>query len=253
MISVSDPLPRFQVLDCRISCINMRLAIEAVRARVGTGEGGYVCFSNVHSVVMAKRDSRLRDITNTSFLSMPDGKPLAILGRVKGVTGIERVAGPDFLPQFIHEYPGLRHFFYGSTPQTLEALVANLREDNPDFNLAGYHSPPFRELSPSELNLAINQINDTNPDIVWVGLGAPKQEYWMAEHWQRLRPAIVLGVGAAFDFSAGQIDRAPSWVQRIGMEWLHRFLQEPSRLWQRYLYTNSLFMYYLLRDALRKS
>jgi exopolysaccharide biosynthesis WecB/TagA/CpsF family protein len=227
----------------------MRLAIEAVRARVGTGEGGYVCFSNVHSVVMAKRDPRLRDITNTSFLSMPDGKPLAILGRVKGVTGIERVAGPDFLPRFIHEYPGLRHFFYGSTQQTLDRLLANLQRDHAGIIIAGSHSPPYRELTDAEVNETINLINGAKPDVVWVGLGAPKQEYWMAAHWQKLRPAVVLGVGAAFDFHAGSLVRAPGWMQRYGLEWFYRLTREPSRLWKRYLIGNSLFLWYLLRQA----
>lgn len=242
---------RFRVLNCMISCMNMRKATDAVLARVATGYGGYVCFANVHTVVMAHNDPRLRSITNGSFLSMPDGKPLAIIARLRGIGDVERVAGPDFLPQFVCAASKLRYFFYGSTQQTLEGLVARLRRDCPEINIVGSYSPPFREMTVTEINETIKLINDTKPDVVWVGLGAPKQEYWMAEYWEQLRPAIVLGVGAAFDFHAGKLARAPTSVQAVGMEWLHRLSQEPTRLWRRYLYTNTLFIYYLLHDALR--
>lgn len=244
---------RYRVLDCMVNRTNMRDAIAAVASRVATGEGGYVCFSNVHTVMMAHKDHRLRKINNESFRSMPDGKPLVVVARLRGMNDVGRVAGPDFLPEFLQAAPGLRHFFFGSTQQTLEDLVMRLRRDYPKINIVGWYSPPFREMATAEVNETIKLINDTKPDIVWVGLGAPKQEYWMAEHWQKLRPAVVMGVGAAFDFNAKRVTRAPVWMQRAGLEWLHRLSQEPSRLWRRYLYTNSAFMYYLLRDALRKN
>jgi N-acetylglucosaminyldiphosphoundecaprenol N-acetyl-beta-D-mannosaminyltransferase len=231
--------------------MDMQRAIETVTTRVRSGVGGYVCFSNVHTVVMAHSDPRLREITNDSFLSMPDGKPIAVLARLKGIGGVKRVAGPDFLPRFVCKASGLRHFFYGSSHQALENLVVRLRQDYPKINIAGWYSPPFREMTTLENDEAIKLINAARPDVVWVGLGAPKQEYWMAEHWRSLQPAVVLGVGAAFDFHAGLLARAPTWIQAVGLEWLHRFCQEPTRLWRRYLFTNSLFMFYLLRDALR--
>lgn len=241
---------RFPVLDCLISRTNMACAAESLRERITEGSGGYVCFSNVHTVVTSRKDTKLRDATNDSFLSVPDGKPLSIVARWRGLKDVDRVAGPDFMPHFIGTAKDVRHFFYGSTPETLEKLAANLRTRFPGVQIAGTYSPPFGPMSPEETKKALETIRQARPDLIWVGLGAPKQEYWMAQHWQDLRPAVLLGVGAAFDFHAGQLARAPSWVRRSGLEWLHRLLSEPRRLWKRYLVTNSLFIYYLANDLL---
>lgn len=241
---------RFPVLDCRINRTDLERATNDTCAHISTGAGGYVCFSNVHTVVSARRDELLRDITNQSFLSLPDGKPLSLVARWHGLTDVGRVAGPDFLPYLIGKTRGARHYFYGSTPETLARLTANLQHRFPDMNIAGSYSPPFRDLTPDETDQILEQINAARPDLIWVGLGAPKQEYWMARHWERLRPAILLGVGAAFEFHAGTVTRAPAWIQRLSIEWLYRLLQEPRRLWKRYLVTNSLFIYYLVSHAL---
>ena len=241
---------RFLVLDCRISQIDLNRATDETYDRIRSGNGGYICFSNVHTVVSARHDSLLRDITNHSFLSLPDGKPLSLIARWNGLMDVGRVAGPDFLPHLISKAQGVRHYFYGSTPDTLARLTANLRERFPDIIIAGSHSPPFRELTTEETDNIIGQINAAKPDLIWVGLGAPKQEYWMSRHYEQLRPAILLGIGAAFEFHAGMTPRAPAWMQRLSIEWLYRLLQEPRRLWKRYLVTNSLFIYYLARQTL---
>jgi len=240
---------RFEVLDCQISRTNTSDAFQAVLDRIENQQGGYVCFSNVHTVVTARKDLRLRQITNKSFLSVPDGKPLSIVGKWRGIVSIGRVAGPDFMPYFVRAAKGVRHFFFGSTPETLEKLVTNIRKQYPDTIIVGSYSPPFGVVSDGEMEKILSTIKQTGPDVIWVGLGAPKQEYWMADNWQKLKPAVLMGVGAAFDVHAGHISRAPIWMQFLSLEWLYRLTREPGRLWKRYLVTNSLFVYYLIKHA----
>ncbi len=241
---------RFEVLDCLISRTNMSHALQKVLGRIANRQGGYVCFSNVHTVVTAQKDLRLREITNNSFLSVPDGKPLSIVGKWRGIAGVGRVAGPDFMPYFIQMAKGVRHFFFGSTPETLEKLVANIRRQYPETIIVGSYSPPFGAVSDGEMGRILSIINQARPDIIWIGLGAPKQEYWMADNWQKLRPAVLMGVGAAFDLHAGQIPRAPDWMMKISAEWLYRLYKEPRRLWKRYLVTNFLFICYLAKHVI---
>lgn len=243
---------RYRIVDCRISRTNMSRSISDTLERVRMGLGGYVCFSNVHSIVVSAMDPRLREIINSSFLTLPDGKPLSVIARLKGYSDVGQVPGPDFMPMLIQQSKCLKHFFYGSTNTVLHALTSNLKQKFPHANIVGSYSPPFRNLSSSESNEIIALINNTKPDIIWVGLGAPKQEYWIAENWQQLRPAILMGVGAAFNFHANEKKRAPVWMRNLCLEWLYRLAYEPKRLWRRYLVTNSLFIYYLIRDTLRR-
>lgn len=240
---------RFRVLDCLINRTNTLHATRAIRERIASQEGGYICFSNVHTIVEAQKDVRLREITNNSFLSVPDGMPLSLVAKWRRMNDVSRVAGPDFMPYFIQSVKGLRHFFFGSTPETLEKMETNFRNQFPQASIVGSYSPPFNAISDKEMEKILSIINGARPDVVWVGLGAPKQEYWMAEHWQNLKPAILMGVGAAFDFHAGKIARAPEWMRKASLEWLYRLYKEPRRLWKRYLITNSLFVYHLIRDV----
>jgi len=230
----------------------MRSAIQSVLERVADKIGGYVCFSNVHTVVTSRKNLALRQATNDAFLSLPDGRPLSFIGRRAGYHAMEQVAGPDFMPALIAANSGLRHYFYGSTNETLAQLTQCLRRRFDTIQIVGTYSPPFRALSPSEQEAVLADIRASKPDVVWVGLGAPKQECWMAAHWQALKPAVLLGVGAAFDFHAGRVLRAPLWMRRAGLEWLFRLSAEPRRLFRRYLVTNLLFMYYMLKQMKTK-
>ena len=241
---------RFDILGCKISTANTKTAMDAISRRIKSSVGGYVCFSNVHTVVTSKKDVSLRESTNNSFLSMPDGKPLSIYANLKGYSDVKQVAGPDFMPHFLGNTKGVKHYFYGSTPDTLEKMIRNFSKLYPDAIIAGYFSPPFRELTSAEVEKNIEDIQKAEADIVWVGLGAPKQECWMAEHWQQLKPAVLMGVGAAFDFHAGVKPRAPEWMKKYGLEWFHRLCSEPGRLWKRYLVTNTKFILYLFQDIL---
>ena len=234
-------------MDCLISRVTMDSAVARVSARAATFAGGYVCFSNVHSIVTSRNDKHLRNITNQSFISMPDGKPVAAFATWCGIEGVSQVAGPDFMLVFLEKNRSARNYFYGSTEETLSLLLQRLKQSIPGLNIVGSYSPPFGVISDEEQENIIAGIQKLKPDYIWVGLGAPKQEYWMAKYWDRLRPAILLGVGAAFDFHAGTKPRAPIWLRRAGLEWLHRLMNEPKRLWHRYLYTNSIFLLYALR------
>lgn len=242
-------IERFNILECSISAVDMKKAYMAVLDRVRSGDGGYVCFSNVHTVVTAKQDKGLRDATNNAFMAMPDGRPLSVVGRWKGVTNVRQVAGPDFMPFLIGRAKGIKHYFYGSTSETLKKLVENFLVLYPEAIIVGTNSPPFRELTMDEIQNDLAVIKKSEADIIWVGLGAPKQECWMAEHFEKLKPAVLMGVGAAFDFHAGNKARAPEWMKKYGLEWFHRLCSEPSRLWKRYLITNTKFVLYLLSDV----
>lgn len=245
---------RYDVIGCKITQTTLGAAIGAVVDRARSGEGGYVCFANAHSTVTARSNPALLAALDESFMTLPDGKPLYWVGKTRGLKPLEQISGPDFLPAMLADTqePPLRHYFYGSTPETLDRLIAELRRRFPGTAIVGWESPPFRPLTDEEDELAMRRIAESGANLVWVGLGAPKQELWMVKHAPRLKPALLLGVGAAFDFHASRTKRAPQWVRAVGMEWFHRLLSEPRRLWKRYLKTNSLFILYWFRGLFHR-
>ena len=192
---------------------------------------------------MSPRFRALRDVHNAADMVTPDGMPLVWLGRLFGHRHVTRVYGPDLLLELCAAtaIPGLRHFFYGGGEGVAEILTSRLRERFPALVVAGTCTPPYRPLSAAERATIIETIEASRPDIVWVGLGAPKQERWMAEFAPNLRIPVLIGVGAAFDFHAGVKPQAPRWMQRSGLEWLFRLATEPRRLWRRYLLSVGVF------------
>ena len=177
-------------------------------------------------------------------MAIPDGGPLSSVGRKRGFSQMERTTGPDYLKEIldISAKEGYRHFFYGSTEETLEKLQKHLGENYPGVQIAGMYSPPFRSLTEEEDKEIIRMINESQADFVWIGLGAPKQERWMSDH-KGIISGFMVGVGAAFDYLAGNITRAPEWMQKTNLEWLYRLMQEPKRLFKRYFYTNKKFIW----------
>jgi len=243
---------RIDVIESRISDCDCDAALRLLGQAALLGHGGYVCFTNVHTVVLGHDDPIVRSITNGSLLSLADGKPVYWVARAKGARAIGHVPGPDFFIEALRRYPQDGHFFYGSSPEVLSRLTSALQQMISEVKICGSISPPFRPLTDDERQLHHRIIRDSGAAFVWVGLGAPKQEVWMADAWQHLRPCIALGVGAAFDFYAGTVQRAPRRIGRMGLEWLYRLLQEPRRLWKRYLVTNTLFIYYLVAERFGK-
>ena len=236
---------RLPVLGVEYTTAGRTEAASYVLDHIKELKGSYICFSNVHTTVMACDDDGYREILNSSAFTFPDGNPIASKIAASGYPEAERVAGPDFMEEVfrLSMESGEKHFFYGSTEKTLNCLKEQLKERFPWMNIAGMYSPPFRELTEEEDEVVIKMINDSGADLVWIGLGAPKQEKWMAAHKDRIN-AVMLGVGAGFDFHAGTVDRAPKLIQGIGLEWLYRLFQNPRRLFKRYLVTNTKFMLY---------
>jgi N-acetylglucosaminyldiphosphoundecaprenol N-acetyl-beta-D-mannosaminyltransferase len=207
-------------------------ATACVLERVRSEEGGYACLCNVHVLVTAQHDPELRRALNRAWTVFPDGFPVAWLAR-RAERDAARVAGADLMDAVLGAGGGLRHFLLGSTPTVLEALRARYGDA-----IVGTLSPPFGTIGAE----VIDEIRSAEPDVIWCGLGAPKQEMWMAEHAEDLAPAVLLGVGAAFDFTAGTKKRAPVWMQRSSLEWAHRLASEPRRLAGRYARTNTEFI-----------
>ena len=244
----------YDVIGSSINATTRQEATSIILNAITAGSGGYVCFANAHTTVMARRNKVFHDALSGSLLSLPDGRPLYWVGRRKGMAPIQHLPGPDFMLDFMRlpDCKGLRHYFFGSTENVLKQLVVNLKIHVPDIRIAGYESPPFRALDIEEIERAISRIRRSGAGIVWIGLGAPKQELWMYHHWHALRPAVLMGVGAAFDFHAGTLSRTPEYLKSCGLEWLYRVSREPRRLMKRYLTTNSLFLYYLAMDMMTR-
>ncbi len=245
-------MERCRILETDINVTNMEEVLEALENSLEEMRGDYICVANVHTTVMAFRDEAYRRIQNESRMALPDGKPLSIVSRRRGFENAQRVPGPDLMPRVfaLSKVKKYRHFFYGSREETLDKLKKKIEEKYPWLEIAGMYSPPFRKLTPQEDREIVERINRTKPDFVWVALGAPKQEIWMAEHKNKVQ-AVMIGVGAAFDFEAGTVKRAPKWMQELCLEWLHRIMQDPVRLIPRYVGTNLSFLWNTYREGKR--
>lgn len=245
---------RYPVIDTPIAAVSFDAAVQLLLDAPATGQRWHVHFCTVHSLVEAHDDPGLRDVfAAPDALSAPDGVPLVWVGRARGVK-VDRVCGPDLMPALIGRSvaAGSRHFFYGGAPGVADRLATRLSEAAPGLLVVGTHSPPFRPLTPEEDAAEVAMINAARPDYVWVGLGAPKQDLWVASHRSRLEAAVLLAVGAAFDFHSGGLRRAPAWMQARGLEWLFRLYAEPRRLARRYVVTNARFVVLLLRETARR-
>ncbi|RDV13703.1 glycosyltransferase [Pontibacter diazotrophicus] len=214
----------------------------------------YVCFANVHMLVEAYRDPDFNQVLNRADLATPDGGPLSKLMRILYKQPQDRVAGMDLLPRLLQEAArrGKSVYFYGSTDEVLSAVVSKAKDQYPELKIAGYFSPPFLQLSEEEDTDIVNMINETEPDLLFVALGCPKQERWMAAHQGKVN-ACMLGVGQAYMTFAGLEKRLPKWARDFSLEWTYRLWLEPRRLWKRYLLTNSVFMFLVLKTMLQKA
>jgi N-acetylglucosaminyldiphosphoundecaprenol N-acetyl-beta-D-mannosaminyltransferase len=245
-------LPRVNVLGIGISAITMRQALDQVATWIKRGAREYVCVCNVYTVMECQRHSAVRSAVNSAGLATPDGMPLVWLSRRKSHTNVSRVYGPDLMLALcaMSVERSYSHYFYGGAQGVPELLAERLQQRFPGLRVAGAYSPPFRALSAEEDAHLVAQLNQAAPDIIWVGLGTPKQDLWMAAHRSQLNAPVLIAVGAAFDFHAGRIPQAPKWMQGAGLEWLYRLIQEPKRLWHRYLVGNPLFVMLVLAQSL---
>jgi N-acetylglucosaminyldiphosphoundecaprenol N-acetyl-beta-D-mannosaminyltransferase len=211
----------------------------------GTAIGSrYITVNNVHTVIEGFWNSPYQEIINNSFLSLPDGKPLQIVGRLKGNRTISRLFGPTIMEQFIDwgRHDEFRHFFFGSSEETLYKLKDVIDVRFPGAKVVGLISPPYAPINEWDNQKFIKMINESKPDFIWVGLGAPKQEKWIYTNFRKIDQGILFGIGAGFDYLAGNTKHAPEWMKNASLEWMYRLLQEPRRLWRRYLRTIPQFL-----------
>ena len=227
-----------------IAAINMNWLLRFTVKNIKEVSGDYICVSNVHTTVTSYEDEEYRNIQNGGLMAIPDGGPLSSVGRRRGAKNMSRTTGPSYMGEIykISTQYGWKHYFYGSTQETLDKLRVELEREYPGLQIAGMYSPPFRPLTNEEDQKIVEAINMAAPDFLWVGLGAPKQEKWMAAHQGRVK-GLMVGVGAGFDFFAGNIKRAPEWMQKTNLEWFYGLVQDPKRLFKRYFMTNSKFIW----------
>ncbi len=248
------PPARFSILGVGISAITLEEAVGVIKDWIESRQQHYLNICTAHTLLECYDAPDLADIVNRSGLATPDGMPLVWLGKLQRHR-IGRVYGPDLMLAVCDagQAAGYRHFFYGGAPGVAEELAERLKARFPSLQIAGVYSPPFRVLSRQEEQETADLINASRPDIVWVGLGTPKQDYWVARYRPLLDAPVLIPVGAAFDFHAGRIKQASPWMQRAGLEWLFRLTQDPKRLWKRYIMGNPRFVYLVGKQLLTTS
>ncbi len=246
---------RFNVLGVEVSDTNLSETCGYIEAWIAQRRKGYVCVAPVSTIVAAADDPRYRRVVNNAEIVTPDGMPLVWLGKARGSRMIARTYGPDLLLALCGY--GLKrrftHFFFGSTPEVCGRLADNLKKKFPGIGIAGILAPPFGAFTEEQNRRMVDVINKASPDILWVGLGSPRQDFWMAENRSALEAPVMIGVGAAFDFLSGEKRQAPCWMQRSGLEWLFRLMSEPRRLGKRYIVGNTKFLCLLARSAARSA
>ena len=248
---VTTPRETLPVLGAPIDVATPAQAVQRIKTWADTRQSRVVCICNAHSLVTTTTDPAFCAVIAGADMATPDGAPVAWMLRKLGAPRQQRVCGPDLMLDYCAQAAqhGEAIYLFGSTRATLDALQRQLLTRWPTLRIAGVESPPFRALTPDEDDAAVARINASGAGTVWVSLGCPKQEMWMAAHRGRVH-AVMVGVGAAFDFHAGTVTRAPGWMRNNSLEWLHRLASEPRRLWRRYFVTNSVFMLLAARQLL---
>lgn len=256
--SSSDPAllhANANVLGVRVAAVDLPRAIDLADRWLASWDGyRYICLAAVHSVMESRTDVQLRNAFHRAWLNLPDGMPMTWVGRGQGHRDMDRVFGPDFMSAMcrLSVERGYRHFFYGGLPGVAEQLRRNFEARFPGLQVVGTYAPPFRDLNPEEEASLMEILGQTKPHILWVGLGAPKQERFMAQYVDRFRVPLLIGVGAAFDFHTGRIRDCSPWIKQCGLQWLHRLVQEPRRLWRRYLRHNPAFVWHIAGQFARE-
>jgi len=231
-------IKKINILGVGISEIDMKSALSQMENLILEKKRGYICVCPNHTIMESQKDPKLRDIVNSADMATPDGMSIVLATKLLGHRKVNQVTGTDLMLAFseLSSKKGYTHFYYGGANGVPERLAEKMLKRFQNLKIVGTYSPPFRELTEEEDKAIIEMINNAKPDVVWVGLGMPKQELWIGKHFGLINAPIMIGVGAAFDFISGRKKRAPKWMQRMGLEWLYRLIQEPKRLWRRNLY-----------------
>ena len=240
-----------EILQVKFDLIAYHAALKTIEAWRQAGERRYVTITNPHSVLLCQRDPEMNKATQSAGLVLPDGVGIIWAANILGYKHSGRVTGPNLMLKLCdwgRKY-GYRHFFYGGADGVADRLAERLSETYPGLQIAGTHCPSFQLLTEEEDKTIVKKISSTNPDIVWVGLGAPKQEKWMADRVGKIKAAAMIGVGAAFDFHSGNAKWAPEWIRIFGLEWAYRLIREPKRMWRRNL-DSPIFLTKVLRQRI---
>jgi N-acetylglucosaminyldiphosphoundecaprenol N-acetyl-beta-D-mannosaminyltransferase len=249
---MTERYPTINILGLNVLAMKKDEILAEIIHNIKSKKRSYACLPNVYSAVLFQKNEEFRNAMLAANFLIPDGLPLVWVSLIKGKK-IDRIRGSDLMLILCHRSSknGLSHFFYGGEPGIPEKLAAELKKKFPWLNVAGMYSPPFRPLTTEEDKEIVRKVNEANPDILWVGLGNPKQEIWMYDHRKMLNVPMIIGVGAAFDFLSGNVKHAPKWMQDSGLEWLFRLVHEPRKLWKRYFLGNTMFLILVALDLLK--
>ena len=250
---MSLEMSSLSILGIRVHVAHMSQVLDLMETWIWEkGSCKYIVATGMHGIMEARRHPEFKHIIESAALLVPDGYSLMKIARFRGFKINKRVSGPDLMWEACKraEAQGYRVFFYGDTPETLQALTIKLKESFPNLLIAGFYSPPFRPLTEEEDRTIVSIINSAQADMLWVGLGLPKQEQWMYDHIDRLNVPVAVGVGAAFKFLSGRVKRAPAWIGNNGFEWLWRLAVEPRRVWRRVFIDGPQFMICIARESL---
>jgi N-acetylglucosaminyldiphosphoundecaprenol N-acetyl-beta-D-mannosaminyltransferase len=240
----------FYIKDIKITCCNLESSSDNAISYIRSNGKNYICVTDAGNLVNAHRKSaELKEAINNSFISLPDGKPISKLAKLKGIENIDRVAGQDFMKIVFKKTSGtkLKHFFLGDTEDVLISLKEKLISEY-NINISGSYSPEFGNWTDKTDSEIIRKINESEPDFIWVSLGGGKQEIWMKNNFKKLNRGLMTGVGAAFRFFTGDIKRAPEFIQKAGFEWLHRLVHQPGKMFKRYASTLPFFLIYSIEE-----
>jgi N-acetylglucosaminyldiphosphoundecaprenol N-acetyl-beta-D-mannosaminyltransferase len=239
--------PAARLLGISVEALDMERTLSRIAGELEARRKGYICMANVHGIMEAHGDAELAAIYAGSSITVPDGTPTVWVGRLQGHKAMQRVAGPDLMLEVFRrkEFSGCTHFLYGGEEHVAEQLRERFTRRFPWARIVGTYTPPFRDLNAEEEESLIARVRELKPDIIWVGISTPRQERFMQRYLHRLDTTLMFGVGAAYDFHTGRIQDAPQWIKTIGMQWLHRLLQDPGRLWMRYFRSNPAFLWHI--------
>jgi N-acetylglucosaminyldiphosphoundecaprenol N-acetyl-beta-D-mannosaminyltransferase len=252
MITAPEPIAAATVLGIDVDAIDMTRAIDCMRTLLLSQGTTYVCAAGVHGIMEAQRSPSLAAAYSNAALIIPDGMPLVWVGHLQGHKSMQRVTGPDFMLEVFRrpEFRKATHFLYGGETGVAQQLKLILNRRFPNVRIAGAATPPFRELSDAERAGLVAEIRHLKPDIIWIGLGCPRQELFMQQYSKLLDARVLVGVGAAFDYHTGRIRDSADWVKKAGLQWVHRLVQDPRRLWKRYLRNNPPFIWRVTRQLI---
>lgn len=245
---IAPTIPEINVLGTSVGAVNLDVTVRLLCKWLTDGiEGRYVCVTDVHCIMQGYRRADVRQAYRDADICVPDGMPLTWVGRLRGHTSMNRVYGPDLMLRMLEvsARTGFTNFFLGGAEGVADDLKRRMTERFPGLDVVGTYCPPFRPLNTEERGEMVGLINSLKPDLLWVGLGAPKQDLFMAEFHEAVSCRIMVGVGAAFDFHTGRVRQAPRWMMQSGLEWLYRLFTEPRRLGPRYLRNNPAFLWHI--------